>query len=108
MARQPLLDASKLATTSNAAPHAYPPALHRNPTPHRQVGTISIDMGTEDGTGEASAKAPVRLGYDASSARDWWSNFVFGKTFVERRSVWTMYRCARRWMRGGRVWLVVG
>lgn len=23
-----------------------------------------------------------------------WKNFVFGKTFVERRSLWTMYRCA--------------
>lgn len=79
------------------APHQPPP-----PTPYRQVGTITIDVGGTDGS-EASARAggdagggakaaPVRLGYDAAAARDWWKNWVFGKTYVERRSLWTMYR----------------
>jgi hypothetical protein len=35
---------------------------------------------------------PTKLGFDASSARDWWAMFVFGKTYVERRSLFTMYR----------------
>jgi hypothetical protein len=61
------------------------------------IGNISIDMAS-NGEDELHTQLPakpaasVRLGYDAASARDWWKNFVFGKTFVERRSLWTMYR----------------
>jgi hypothetical protein len=65
------------------------------------VGSISIDMGggqqpqQQQQAAAAAANGStgtVRLGYDAASARDWWKNFVFGKTFVERRSLLTMYR----------------
>ena len=71
------------------------------------VGNISIDMGGGQQQAAAAAAAAangsdgtVRLGYDAASARDWWKNFVFGKTFVERRSMLTMYRwVAVGWVR---------
>ena len=57
------------------------------------VGNISIDMGGQQQAAAANGgDGTVRLGYDAASARDWWKNFVFGKTFVERRSMLTMYR----------------
>jgi hypothetical protein len=35
----------------------------------------------------------VQLGWDWKAAREWWARFVFGKTYVERRSIFTMYRC---------------
>ena len=69
------------------------------------VGNISLDLSGGNGGGGGGANgaaadgahglpvSPVRLGYDAASARDWWKNFVFGKTYVERRSLLTMYRC---------------
>ena len=62
-----------------------------------------------DGPDGKPAPPPVRLGYDAASARDWWKNFVFGKTFVERRSLWSMYRCGagRRGAQEGRAGALV-
>ena len=87
------------------APASNQARLTVAPTPllpcPRQVGTITIDVGGGDGAdpsggggegGGGAKAAPVRLGYDAAAARDWWKNWVFGKTYVERRSVWTMYR----------------
>ncbi|KAL6774638.1 GSL1 [Auxenochlorella protothecoides x Auxenochlorella symbiontica] len=32
------------------------------------------------------------VGWNVEVARDWWGAFVFRKTFVERRSIFTMYR----------------
>ncbi|EFN56001.1 hypothetical protein CHLNCDRAFT_145389 [Chlorella variabilis] len=58
------------------------------------VGSVEIvTSGSGDG-GDAKppAPAPARLSFDAASARDWWGGFVFGKTYVERRSLFTMYR----------------
>lgn len=65
------------------------------------VGSVEIvTSGSGDG-GDAKppAPAPARLSFDAASARDWWGGFVFGKTYVERRSLFTMYRrvAGRRW-----------
>lgn len=59
------------------------------------VGNVSIEIATpsnDNGAPSAEAPAGVRVDYDPKSARDWWSRFVFGKTFVERRSLLTMYR----------------
>ncbi|KAL4451723.1 hypothetical protein ABPG75_007385 [Micractinium tetrahymenae] len=53
------------------------------------IGNVSISV--SNGT-DGAAPGPARVEYDMKSARDWWSKFVFGKTFVERRSLFTMYR----------------
>lgn len=36
--------------------------------------------------------AGLLQGWDWKAAREWWARFVFGKTYVERRSIFTMYR----------------
>ncbi|KFM22655.1 Callose synthase 5 [Auxenochlorella protothecoides] len=36
------------------------------------------------------------VGWNVEVARDWWGAFVFRKTFVERRSIFTMYRAFYR------------
>ena len=62
------------------------------------VGDISINTSaTAAGTGGGAANGAGPAGaavfsYDPASARDWWAQFVFGKTYVERRSLLTMYR----------------
>ena len=45
------------------------------------------------------SSAPVSLSFDASHACDFYRHHVFGKTFVERRSLWSVYRSFFRvWM----------
>ena len=59
-----------------------------------QASLVVAGGGGKDGEdGDAKpAPLPIPLGWDASSARDWWRRFAFGKTFVERRSLLTVYR----------------
>ena len=44
----------------------------------------------------------VAVGWEAGVASDWWSRFVFGKTFVERRSLLTVFRWLLGWLARGR------
>ncbi|PSC69540.1 Callose synthase 5 [Micractinium conductrix] len=56
------------------------------------VGEVTLAGGEPSTGADGAAPGPVRLGYDGKLARDWWDKFVFGKTFVERRSLFSMYR----------------
>ncbi len=60
-----------------------------------EVGAVSL---TVEGSGASAKQAEVLssvgLSWDPANAKEWWKRFVFGKTFVERRSIFSIYRCA--------------
>ena len=74
------------------------------------VGDISISTSATAGAangGSANGAGPggsAVFSYDPASARDWWGTFVFGKTYVERRSLLTMYRWVQGLSGWGGVW----
>lgn len=49
---------------------------------------LKLAPGRQMSFGDILKKNP----WSADIARDWWAAHVFGKTFVERRTLYTMYR----------------
>lgn len=73
--------------------HPTNPQVSLNVAPPGEAG----DAAGGGGGADAGKKLPgdsfsVQLGWDGKAAREWWTRFVFGKTYVERRSIFTMFR----------------
>jgi hypothetical protein len=71
-----------------------PPDLFGNLVSAGSIEIVTSTGGESKADGEAKPPeaAPARLGFDVASAQAFWRNNVFGKTFVERRSLFSMYR----------------
>lgn len=57
-----------------------------------EIGEKKVNIMATDGKSNMPIAPAATLGWGWEDARNWWAKFVFGKTFVERRSFFTMYR----------------